>query len=179
MKQGSDNFARRAVCAPKQWRVIAALKYRLLPTLLLLADISSGQACPVANKFIQITANGHTLATEIAATRTSHMCGLAFRHSLPADHGMLFAYAKDQIVAFWMKNTLIPLSIAFLDGDGRILETYDMDPHDPARRYTSSVPARYALEVNQGWFYDKDIEAGDRVEFDLQAGPEIFKSNAQ
>ena len=147
--------------------------------LLLLTDISLGQACPVTNNSIQITANGHTLTTEVAASRTSHMCGLAFRHSLPADHGMLFAYAKDQIVAFWMKNTLIPLSIAFLDGDGRILEIYDMDPHDPARRYISRVPARYALEVNQGWFYDKEIKVGDRVEFDLQTGPDIFKSNAQ
>ena len=168
MRQGSDNIARSSACALKQWRVIAALKYCLLPTLLLLADISSGQACPVANKFIQITANGHTLATEVAATRTSRRCGLAFRHSLPADHGMLFAYPQDQIVAFWMKNTRIPLSIAFLDGDGRILETHDMDPSDPARRYTSKVPARYALEVNQGWFYDKKVKVGDRIEFDLQ-----------
>ena len=157
----------------------AALKYCLLPTLLLLADISLGQACPVANKFIQITANGHNLTTEVAATRTSHRCGLAFRQNLSADHGMLFAYAQDQTIAFWMKDTLIPLSIAFLDGDGRVLETHDMDPRDPTRRYTSRVPARYALEVNQGWFYDNDIKVGDRVEFDLHAGPDIFQSNAK
>ena len=162
------------------WRrnIVATLRYCALP-LLLLANICSVQACPVANKSIQITANGHTLTTEVAATRTSRRCGLAFRHELPADHGMLFAYAQDQIVAFWMKNTFIPLSIAFLDGDSKIFEIHDMDPHDPARRYTSKVPARYALEVNQGWFYDNGINVGDLVEFDLQSGRELFKPNAQ
>ena len=158
--------------------IVTALKYCAL-LLLLLADINPGQACPVANKSIQLAANGHTLIAEVAATRASHMCGLALRHYLPADHGMLFAYAQDEILGFWMKNTFIPLSIAFLDADGRILEIYYMDPHDSARRYISRASARYALEVNQGWFYDNDIKVGDRVDIDLQADPEIFRFGAQ
>ncbi len=152
----------------------AALKHGTIP-LLLITCSNAVQACPVANKTIQLTGNGHTLTTEVATTRDSHMCGLAFRHELPADHGMLFAYAQDRIIGFWMKNTYIPLSIAFLDADGRILETHDMDPRFPARRYISRVPARYALEVNQGWFSENDIEVGDSLEIDLQAVQEIYR----
>ena len=123
-------------------------------------------ACPVANNTIQITANEHVLTAEIAADRASHLCGLAFRNDLPSDYGMLFVYARDQIVGFWMQNTFIPLSIAFLDRDGRILEIHDMEPLDSTRRYISRSPVRYALEVRQGWFADNGIKVGDRLEFD-------------
>ena len=143
-------------------------------TLFALAGVSPGQACPVDNKHIEITINGHSLTAEVAADLESHMCGLAFRDDLPADRGMLFAYAQDQIIGFWMKNTFIPLSIAFLNADGRILEIHTMKPNDTALRYISRVPARYALEVNQGWFHRNDIVAGDRAEFDLHAGPVVF-----
>jgi uncharacterized membrane protein (UPF0127 family) len=143
------------------------LKSCLLPALLLCN--SYAHACPVANKSIRLSANGYTLIAEVATTRTSHICGLAFRDALPADHGMLFVYAQDQIVGFWMKNTTIPLSLAFLDRDGKILELHDMDPENPTRRYISRSPVRFALEVNQGWFSEKDIEMGDRIEIDLLA----------
>ena len=143
--------------------------------LLLLVHVNSGQACPVENKHIEITVNGHTLVTEFAANLDSHMCGLAFRHILPADQGMLFAYAQDQIIGFWMKNTFITLSIAFLDVDGEILEIHNMDPDDPTHHYISRLPARYALEVNQGWFDKNGVVIGDRAEFDLDAGPEVFR----
>ncbi|NNJ97802.1 MAG: DUF192 domain-containing protein [Gammaproteobacteria bacterium] len=123
-------------------------------------------ACPIINKIIPITANEHVLTAEIAANRVSHQCGLAFRTDLPDDHGMLFVYARDRIVSFWMKDTSIPLSIAFLDRDGRILEIHDMYPLDSTRYYFSKSPVRYALEVNQGWFSDNGIEVGDRLEFD-------------
>lgn len=138
-----------------------------------------GKACPVANKLIPVTANSHVLTTEVATTREGHMCGLAFRHDLPADRGMLFVYERDLILSFWMKNTFIPLSIAFLDSDGRILEIHSMDPLDPARRYTSKFPARYALEVNQGWFVNNDIEVGSEIEFDLRNDQEIFRFDLQ
>jgi uncharacterized membrane protein (UPF0127 family) len=134
--------------------------------------ISSGQvqACPVANEHILITVNGHALTAELAANGASHVCGLAFRDSLPADRGMLFVYPRDQILSFWMKNTFIPLSIAFLDSAGNILEIHSMDPSNPTRRFNSKSPARYALEVNKGWFSEKKIQVYDRVEFDLPDG---------
>lgn len=152
--------------------IMVLLKYCILP--LLLAYSFQLQACPVENKTIQLTANGHVLTTEVATNLAGHMCGLAFRRELPADHGMLFAYAEDQILGFWMKDTYIRLTIAFLDSDGRILEIHNMAPLDTTLRYISKSPGRYALEVNQGWFSDKNIKVGDRLEFDLQ-DPNIFR----
>ena len=158
----------------RKWhkKIITVLKYcALLP----LAHIGVGKACPVENEHIEITVDGHTLTAEVAANLTSQLCGLAFRHDLAPDQGMLFAYAEDQIIGFWMKNTFLPLSIAFMDANGKILEMHNMDPRDPTRRYISSSPARYALEVNQGWFKDNRIEVGDRAEFDLQSPGEVFR----
>ena len=143
-------------------------------TLLILACVNPGQACPVDNKQIEMIINGHILTAEVAENLESHMCGLAFRDDLPADHGMLFAYAKDQVIGFWMKDTFIGLSIAFLDAGGRIVELHDMKPNNSTLRYISKVPVRYALEVKQGWFNKNGIVIGDRVEFDLHAGPKIF-----
>jgi uncharacterized membrane protein (UPF0127 family) len=103
------------------------------------------------------------------------MCGLAFRHILSADKGMLFTYAQDQIIGFWMKDTFIPLSIAFLNVNGEILEIHHMDPDHPSHRYISKLPARYALEVNQGWFEKNGVALGDRAKFYLHPGTEVFR----
>ena len=131
--------------------------------LLSLSCINLAQACPVENDRMEINLNGHTLISEVAANHKSQRCGLAFRSELPANHGMLFAFTQDLMVTFWMKDTLIPLSIAFLDADGKILEIHDMDPDEPQRRYVSSMPVRYALEVNMGWFEENNILVGERV----------------
>ena len=88
---------------------------------------------------------------------------------------MLFAYAQDQVLGFWMKDTRIPLSIAFMDAGGKILEIHDMDPREPDRRYISGQPARYALEVNRGWFEEHGIKVGDSLEIDLQTGIKIYR----
>jgi len=172
-KTGKDE--RRVNNGTWDGNVVAVLKCCLLLSLVYFNPV---RACPVENQHIEVTVKGQTLFTEVAADHTSHMCGLAFRHHLPPDHGMWFAYAQDQKLGFWMKDTFIPLSIAFLDASGRILEIHDMDPRTPARVYVSGVPARYALEVNQGWFSEHGIAVGDTVEFDLQAGPEIYRYTA-
>ena len=129
--------------------------------------------CPVNNITTTLTAHEHRLIVEVVATRSARNCGLAFREALPANHGMLFIYGADRILEFWMKNTVIPLTIAYLNVDGEILETYEMDPHEPERRYTSSAPVRYALETNQGWFRTHGIEVGDTVNFHLPADLKI------
>ena len=157
--------------------IASVIKYCAL--LLLLAYTGEGLACPVANKYIRITANGHALTTEVATNQAGHMCGLAFRQDLPADHGMLFVYAQDQIIGFWMKDTHIHLSIAFLDADGKVLEIHDMDPGDPTRRYISKSPARYALEVNRGWFTRNGIEVGNRIDLDMQTDTDIYRYSQQ
>jgi uncharacterized membrane protein (UPF0127 family) len=168
---------RMKTLTPGAESIAAFIQYCTL--LLLLACTGQGLACPVANNYIRITANGHALTTEVATNHAGHMCGLAFRQGLPADHGMLFVYAQDQIVGFWMKDTHIQLSIAFLDADGKVLEIHDMDPRDPTRRYISKLPARYALEVNRGWFTRNGIEVGNRIDLDLQTDTDIYRYSQQ
>jgi uncharacterized membrane protein (UPF0127 family) len=78
---------------------------------------------------------------------------------------MLFTFEEEQTLYFWMKNTLIPLSIAFIDSEGRIVDIQDMKPlDDDPPHYVSAEPARYALEVNRGFFEERGVKVGDRVE---------------
>jgi uncharacterized membrane protein (UPF0127 family) len=103
-----------------------------------------------------------SLEIELARTDTQHARGLMNRKKLEDGKGMLFIFSRDQIMSFWMKNTLIPLSIAYIASDGRILELHDMKPLDLSS-VTSSRSARYALEVPQGWFERAGISIGDIV----------------
>ena len=86
------------------------------------------------------------------------------RESMDENHGMLFVYDRDSKKSFWMKNTKIPLSIAFIAADGTIREIYDMEPLS-TRIVDSRYSVRYVLEVNQGAFERHGIKAGDKVEF--------------
>ena len=85
---------------------------------------------------------------------------------LPENEGMLFIYRREEILSFWMKNTTLPLSIAFIDKKGNITEIRDMEPMgmDSVR---SAKPAQYALEVNRGWFTKNNIKIGDKVKLDF------------
>jgi uncharacterized membrane protein (UPF0127 family) len=105
---------------------------------------------------------------ELAETREERRVGLSSRESLPADAGMLFVFDEDHRGSFWMKDTLIPLSIAFLDARGVILEILDMEPcaADPCPTYDPDVAYRSALEVNQGSFSTWGVEPGDVVVID-------------
>jgi uncharacterized membrane protein (UPF0127 family) len=106
--------------------------------------------------------SGTAVRAEIARTDDERSRGLMHRKKLPDGEGMLFVFERDQILSFWMKNTLIPLSIAYISSDGRILEIHDMIPGDlsPVR---SGRSARYALEVPQGWFGRAGTSVGDRL----------------
>ena len=136
--------------------------------VLLAAQACTGNECPAKNPTTHsIGINGYNMTVEIAATPFARACGLSLREYLPANHGMLFIDRDDRIHEFWMKNTSIPLEIAYLDSNGQILEIFQMDPGNPERRYRSSVPLRYALETHQGWFASKGITVGDRVDLQL------------
>jgi uncharacterized protein len=102
---------------------------------------------------------------EVADTPAEHEQGLMGRATLPADAGMAFVFSEEHSGPFWMKDTLIPLSIAFYAGDGRILKILDMEPcdADPCPLYDPKVAYRGALEVNQGAFAGWGISAGDRL----------------
>jgi uncharacterized protein len=102
------------------------------------------------------------MTVEVADTEASRELGLMFRSSMPPDEGMLFVFEGDTTSAFWMANTILPLSIAFIDASGKILDIHDMQPLD--RNTTSaSAPYHYALETNQGFFRVHGIVAGNQV----------------
>lgn len=105
------------------------------------------------------------LDVEVADTDERREFGLMFRETLPANSGMVFLYGADQTGGFWMKNTLIPLSIAFWDESGRIVRILDMEPcrAEPCPVYDPGVPYRGALEVNRGAFRRWGVEEGDRI----------------
>jgi len=105
-----------------------------------------------------------TLKVELATTPEAWQKGLMFRESLPENQGMLFIFPQATGSAFWMKNTRIPLSIAFADQNGVILRILDMEPceEDPCPSYYPGVAYRQALEVNQGWFARHGVKEGDR-----------------
>ena len=100
---------------------------------------------------------------EIADTEFRRMKGLMFRESMQENRGMLFVFEHEQHLSFWMKNTYIPLSIAYIDRRGVIMEIHDMKPLDTSITYPSKNPAKYALEVNQGWFRKHAINAGKQA----------------
>jgi len=104
-----------------------------------------------------------TAEVELAFTPEEVTQGLMYRTSMEEDHGMLFVYRQPQFLSFWMKNTHLPLSIAFIRMDGSIDIIRDMEPLDTGPRYRSTYRCQFALEMNQGWFEDHGIEAGDRV----------------
>jgi uncharacterized membrane protein (UPF0127 family) len=109
-----------------------------------------------------LTIRDQKLEVEIASTPQTRALGLMNRFSLRTDHGMLFVFETPQPLAFYMKNTYVPLSIAFVDARGRILNIEDMRPLDESTHW-SKGQALYAIEMRQGWFASKGIGPGDAV----------------
>lgn len=103
------------------------------------------------------------LAVEIANNDELRRKGLMFRNKLGNNRGMIFVFPDSELRSFWMKNTYIPLDIAFISASGTIINILPMKPLDTVPRYNSTRPAMYALEVNQGWFQKNNIRVGDRV----------------
>jgi len=112
---------------------------------------------------IESAAGKVTITVEIAKTRAQQQQGLMFRKELKDGDGMLFIHERDEPLSFWMKDTLIPLSLAYIASDGRIVEIYDMEPGN-LNSVRSSRSVRYALEVPQGWFSRAGIKPGDKLD---------------
>jgi hypothetical protein len=110
-----------------------------------------------------LTISNNTITAEVAATQPERETGLMNRFSLRSDQGMLFVFDGPQQIVMWMKNTYIPLSVAFMDREGKILNIEDMQPQtlDP---HPSTGMALYALEMRKGWFKERNIKAGIKVE---------------
>ncbi|HEX3061564.1 MAG TPA: DUF192 domain-containing protein [Usitatibacter sp.] len=122
----------------------------------------SAAAADIAFKTSNVKVGPHPLKVELAVTEEQRERGLMFRKALGRDEGMVFVFDEPAYQSMWMKNTLIPLSVAFLDGDGRILNILDMQP-ETLDTHTSAGPARYAIESNIGWFERNKVKAGDKV----------------
>ncbi len=105
------------------------------------------------------------LVVEVAETRAERERGLMSRYSIPYNNGMLFIFESEKKLSFWMKNTYIPLDIAYLSKNGIINEIQSMMPLDETLTYPSKKPAKYALEVNSGWFKRNGIRPGMKLDF--------------
>ena len=104
----------------------------------------------------------HLITAEVASTPQAREKGLMFRKELAPNHGMLFVFPTPSNLCFWMMNTIVPLSIAFMRDDGTIVNLEDMKPQT-TDSHCSLRPVRYVLEMNQGWFAKKGIKAGSKL----------------
>ncbi len=142
----------------------------LLSCLLTLGNLAQAENLPQMDlPRIQIAAGMHLIDTQIASTEQQRATGLMFRKDMPQTEGMLFVFEQASQQCFWMKNTLLPLSAAFVADDGTIVNLVEMKPQT-TDSHCSTQPVRFVLEMNQGWFQKKGIKAG----FKLGGAP--FKS---
>jgi uncharacterized membrane protein (UPF0127 family) len=110
----------------------------------------------------RLTAGFHVITAELATTPLSRMTGMMFRTSTPPNHGMLFVFEDKAQHCFWMRNTPLPLTIAFIEDDGTIVQIQDMAPKAEASHCPQRA-IRYALEMEQGWFKKKAIGVGSKI----------------
>ena len=132
--------------------------------LALIGALGSAAACPLPLSTRIVEVAGQPLEVEIADTAAARACGLSHRDKLDEGSGMLFVFPSPRPLEFWMKDTRMPLSIAFLDAHGVVLSIQDMTPIQTSERYRSPQPAMFALETRRGWFAQLRVRIGDKVE---------------
>ena len=111
---------------------------------------------------VSLSAGMHLIQAQVAATPQERAIGLMFRKEMPVNEGMLFAFEQASEQCFWMKNTLIPLTAAFVADDGTIVNLADMQPRS-LDSHCSSKPVRFVLEMNKGWFDKRGLKAGSKL----------------
>ena len=145
-------------------------KIILMSILLALIVIVAGQSHLSCNdegminkdlRTVQMQIGKRTFTLEVAETDRTREIGLMNRKSMPEDHGMIFVYSRDQEMGFWMKNTLIPLDIIFIDGKGKMVSIHQMAALDEKHTTYSKGPARYAIELNKGMAEEAGVKEGD------------------
>jgi uncharacterized membrane protein (UPF0127 family) len=134
--------------------------------LALVACLAQAQPAPQRLEAITLNAGMHNIRAEVARTPEQRQIGLMMRTDLAPHEGMLFVFPQPAIQCFWMRNTPLPLSIAFLRDDGSVVNILDMAPHSE-NNHCSAEPVRYALEMHQGWFAKRGIKPG----FKLKGAP--------
>jgi uncharacterized membrane protein (UPF0127 family) len=141
---------------------MTCIKALAISALALAAGLATAQDGPQRLRSIPLNAGMHVIQAEVAQSPQERAIGLMHRKDMPANAGMLFVFEEPQPQCFWMRNTLLPLSIAFLDDDGRVVNIADMKPLDETS-HCSDKPVRYALEMNKGWFSKRGIKAGSKL----------------
>ncbi|MBG9387074.1 DUF192 domain-containing protein [Caenimonas aquaedulcis] len=138
--------------------------FRGLAALALAATgfLASAQEAQMDLPRVALNAGLHRIDAQVAATPEQRMIGLMFRKDMPQLEGMLFVFEQPTVQCFWMKNTLLPLTAAFVDDDGTIVNLVDMKPQT-TDSHCSKKPVRFVLEMNQGWFAKKGIKAGAKL----------------
>jgi uncharacterized protein len=123
---------------------------------------ATGQEAQTNLPRVELSAGMHRIDAQVALTPDQRQTGLMFRKEMPQHEGMLFVFEQPSIQCFWMKNTLLPLTAAFVADDGTIVNLADMKPL-VTDSHCSTKPVRYVLEMNQGWFAKKGIKPGAKL----------------
>ena len=140
-------------------------KSKQLLSLVLFVLIFIASSSVLAFKTLDIHINEIKLHVEVASTYEERLLGLMHRKNLSQNKGMLFIYKSERIIKLWMKNTFIPLSVAFLNKEKKIINIEKMEPNQTKEIYSSKDLALYAVEVNQGWFETNKVSIGDTFKF--------------
>lgn len=139
------------------------LPIRLLCLLFLVAGPAWSQEAPQLQlPRVTLSAGMYLIQAQVAATPQERTVGLMFRKEMPANEGMLFVFEQASGQCFWMKNTLLPLTAAFVASDGTIVNLADMQPQS-LDSHCSAKPVRFVLEMNKGWFEKRGLKAGARL----------------
>jgi len=143
----------------------SGMKHLYLYAVLLWAALANAQTQGSPQMDLQrivLTAGIHQIDTQVAVTQEQHAIGLMYRKDMPQHEGMLFVFQNPGKQCFWMKNTDLPLTAAFVADDGTIVNLEDMKPQT-TDSHCSVKPVRYVLEMNQGWFAKKGLKAGAKL----------------
>jgi uncharacterized protein len=139
------------------------IRQLLIPLALALTALTAAAQQPQTNlPHVTLAAGMYQIDAQVAQAPDERMTGLMFRKEMPQHEGMLFVFEEPSQQCFWMKNTLLPLTAAFVADDGTIVNLADMKPQTEDS-HCSAKPVRYVLEMNQGWFSKKGIKAGSKL----------------
>jgi uncharacterized membrane protein (UPF0127 family) len=141
---------------------MTSIKLRIAAVAMVLAGTSAfAQDVPQQLPSIRLSSGMHVLRVQVAQTPDQQATGLMFRKTMGTNEGMLFIFDEPRQQCFWMKNTLLPLSVAFIADDGGVVNIDDMKPQT-LDSHCSTKPVRFVLEMNVGWFDKRGIKAGSK-----------------
>ena len=141
----------------------AMTRIKLLAVLCLALVATAWAQAPQRLQRVELQAGMHRVQAQVASSPEERALGLMHVRSLPQHEGMLFVFERNEPQCFWMRNTLLPLSIAFLRDDGSIVNIKEMQALDDKTNHCSAEPVRYALEMNAGWFAKRGMKAGSKL----------------